>query len=44
MKDLLLSIQQKTMDEQKNILNLAFENWKKNIEQVDDVCVIGVKC
>ena len=28
---------------QKENLDIAFENWKWNLEQVDDVCVIGVR-
>jgi tetratricopeptide (TPR) repeat protein len=43
LKELLLSIQNKTMEEQSQILNLKFEEWKGNLEQVDDVCVIGVR-
>ena len=42
-KKLLLTIQGKSMEEQKNIINKAFEDWKSNFEQVDDVCVIGVR-
>ncbi|MDT8413324.1 MAG: SpoIIE family protein phosphatase [Vicingaceae bacterium] len=42
-KELLLSIQDKTMDKQKEILAQHFENWRGNLEQVDDVCVIGVR-
>jgi len=41
-KELLLSIQDKTMDEQKIVLEKHFIDWKGNLEQVDDVCVIGV--
>ncbi len=40
---LLLSIQEKSMEEQQIIINQTFENWKGNLEQIDDVCVIGVK-
>jgi tetratricopeptide (TPR) repeat protein/serine phosphatase RsbU (regulator of sigma subunit) len=43
LKELLLSIQDKTMDEQSDILNRKFEEWKGNLEQVDDVCIIGVR-
>lgn len=43
MKELILSIQDKTMNEQHTIINDAFETWKGTLEQVDDVCVIGVK-
>ena len=42
-KELLLSIQNKTMEEQKIVLEQHFENWKGNLEQVDDVCVIGIR-
>lgn len=42
-KELLLSIQGKSMVEQKEILEQHFESWKGNLEQVDDVCVIGVR-
>jgi hypothetical protein len=31
------------MAEQKEILNNAFENWKGNLEQIDDVVVLGIK-
>lgn len=42
-KNLLLSIQDKTMNEQKAMLEQYFEEWKGSLEQVDDVCVIGVR-
>ncbi|TXB65841.1 tetratricopeptide repeat protein [Vicingus serpentipes] len=42
-RDLLLSIQDKSMEEQKTIINEAFETWRGSLEQIDDVCVIGVK-
>ncbi|HEY9083271.1 MAG TPA: SpoIIE family protein phosphatase [Vicingaceae bacterium] len=42
-KELLLSIQQKSMQEQRIILEQHFQNWKGDLEQVDDVCVIGVR-
>ncbi|MCW9041237.1 MAG: tetratricopeptide repeat protein [Flavobacteriales bacterium] len=42
-KELLLSIYDKPMEEQKEILNQYFQNWKGSLEQVDDVCVIGVR-
>ncbi|HRN40977.1 MAG TPA: SpoIIE family protein phosphatase, partial [Vicingus sp.] len=32
-----------SMEEQKKILDTVFENWKGDLEQVDDVLVIGVK-
>ena len=33
----------KKMNEQKNLLEETFENWKGNLEQVDDVLVIGIR-
>lgn len=42
-KELLLSIQDKTMDEQKIVLEQFFMDWKGELEQVDDVCIIGVR-
>jgi len=42
-KQLLLSVQHLTMDEQKNALQDFFFNWKGSLEQIDDVCVIGVE-
>jgi serine phosphatase RsbU (regulator of sigma subunit) len=42
-KKLLLSIQQESMERQKELINEAFENWRGKLEQIDDVCVIGVK-
>ena len=43
MKSLLLSIRSKSMDEQKNVINEVFENWKGTLDQVDDVCVVGIR-
>ena len=42
-KDLFMAIHDNTMEEQKTILYTPFENWKGNLEQVDEVLVIGVK-
>jgi serine phosphatase RsbU (regulator of sigma subunit) len=42
-RKLLLSIQQEPMDKQKQLINTTFDNWKGNLEQVDDVCIIGVR-
>jgi serine phosphatase RsbU (regulator of sigma subunit)/Tfp pilus assembly protein PilF len=42
-KNLLISIAYLPMHEQKEILNNKFAAWKGKEEQVDDVCVIGVK-
>ena len=41
--DTLLSIHQQPMQQQAKQLYLTFSNWKGDLEQVDDLCVIGVK-
>ena len=43
MRQLLQRIQDKNMDQQKEIVNQTFENWKGRFGQVDDVCVIGIR-
>lgn len=43
LKQLLLSIHNKPLSEQKKIINETFILWKGKNEQVDDVCVIAVK-
>lgn len=42
-KKLLLSVQQENMLKQKELIDESFENWKGNLEQLDDVCIIGVR-
>ena len=42
-KKLLLSIKNETMQKQRELIDEAFENWRGNLEQLDDVCVIGVQ-
>jgi len=42
-KDLLVDVSQKTMQEQKSILTAAFEQWKQNAIQTDDVTVLGIR-
>ncbi|PCJ00167.1 MAG: hypothetical protein COB15_03265 [Flavobacteriales bacterium] len=42
-RELLLSIHQKPMDEQHHLLKNSFDDWKGPMEQIDDVCVIGVR-
>lgn len=43
LNELLLSISDKPMASQENILNTEFIEWKGPLEQIDDVCVIGIK-
>ena len=42
-KELLLGIRNQPMSKQKEIINTVFENWKGDMEQIDDVLVIGVQ-
>ena len=43
LSNLLLSIHTNALLDQKNILNAAFDEWKKHLEQVDDVSLIGIR-
>lgn len=43
LKSLLLSIQNLSMESQRDKLQEAFETWSGDLEQVDDVCIIGVR-
>jgi len=42
-KELLLTINDMKTDEQETFLEYALNNWKQQIEQTDDIVVIGVK-
>ena len=42
-RNLLLNIQEHNMYDQKTILYKTFEDWKGTLEQIDDVCVIGIR-
>jgi serine phosphatase RsbU (regulator of sigma subunit) len=42
-RELLLKIHQLPMEEQRDILWQEFLKWKGDLEQIDDVCVIGVR-
>ncbi|MBL4818240.1 MAG: SpoIIE family protein phosphatase [Deltaproteobacteria bacterium] len=42
-RELLIENYGKNMNEQKEILNNAIEEWKGEYEQIDDICVIGVR-
>jgi hypothetical protein len=43
LKELLVASAMLPMSEQKEALMSAFNDWKGELEQVDDVCVIGIK-
>lgn len=42
-KNFLIAIAAQPLEEQSRLLNEEFNRWKGNLEQVDDVCVIGVR-
>ncbi|MEO6904251.1 MAG: SpoIIE family protein phosphatase [Bacteroidia bacterium] len=43
LEELLLSIHSKGMDDQQEILHSTFKSWKGALEQVDDICIMGIK-
>jgi serine phosphatase RsbU (regulator of sigma subunit) len=43
LKNKLITLSEKPINEQKNNLDTTFETWKGQLEQVDDVCVIGLR-
>ncbi|WP_317897007.1 tetratricopeptide repeat protein [Aurantibacillus circumpalustris] len=43
LRELLIAISTESCEQQKDQLYLAFENWRGDLEQIDDVCVIGIK-
>ncbi len=43
LKEELLTISRQPLARQKQILEKEFENWKGELEQTDDVCVIGIR-
>ena len=42
-KQLLLSVQAESMEQQGESIEAAFEKWRGSYEQIDDVCVIGLR-
>jgi tetratricopeptide (TPR) repeat protein len=43
LRSLLIDIQKHPLEKQKEILTESFEKWRGSLEQVDDVCMIGVR-
>jgi serine phosphatase RsbU (regulator of sigma subunit)/tetratricopeptide (TPR) repeat protein len=43
LKELIISIQHLSMDEQHQHLLGVLEEWRGDIEQIDDICIIGVR-
>jgi len=42
-KKLLLAVQDESMQNQKKLIEDAFEEWRGSNEQIDDVCVLGLR-
>jgi len=43
LKKLLLSVQAESMKDQGMLIEAAFESWRDGTEQIDDVCMVGVR-
>ena len=43
LENLLIAINQKTMEEQNQLLTATINNWKGDLEQVDDILIIGMR-
>ncbi|HET6244528.1 MAG: SpoIIE family protein phosphatase [Bacteroidetes bacterium] len=43
LKELLISMHSNTMEQQREILSKTMLEWKKDIEQVDDILLMGIK-
>lgn len=43
LKELIVKLKDNTLTEQQSFIKTYFADWKGNLEQVDDVCLIGVK-
>jgi len=43
LKQLFMDLSQKSLPEQSNIIESRFNDWKGELEQIDDVCIIAVK-
>jgi serine phosphatase RsbU (regulator of sigma subunit) len=42
-KQLLISNYDKSLSEQNELLKATLQHWKGNLEQVDDICIVGLK-
>jgi serine phosphatase RsbU (regulator of sigma subunit) len=43
LKELLISIAGLPVEKQRNLLSESFNNWKGDIEQIDDVTLVGIR-
>lgn len=41
--ELILSLNQDSLAQQQEVLNTSFNNWRGDLEQVDDVTIIGIR-
>jgi serine phosphatase RsbU (regulator of sigma subunit) len=44
LQELLVSINSLSMSEQAKILETKIEEWKGALDQIDDICIIGIRC
>ncbi|MBN4071140.1 SpoIIE family protein phosphatase [Crocinitomix catalasitica] len=43
LRELLVKLQDASLSERKEMIDKTFEEWLGELEQIDDVCVIGVR-
>lgn len=43
LNELLKQNSKKPFQEQQHSLNITFNQWKKDLEQIDDVCIVGIQ-
>jgi serine phosphatase RsbU (regulator of sigma subunit) len=43
LKELIVTVRNEPLPVQENAIYQSFSNWKGNLEQVDDVCLIGIR-
>lgn len=43
LQDVILANQNKSLSDQKAVLEKTFSDWKGKLEQIDDVCVVGIR-
>jgi serine phosphatase RsbU (regulator of sigma subunit) len=43
LKTLLININDKPLQDQKQTLEETIVTWQNNTEQIDDICIIGIK-
>src|SRR5690606_37870020 len=43
LQKLLIELSELEMEQQSELLNKRFEEWRSDLEQVDDVCIVGIR-